>query len=207
MATSKRPSYFERLRKGAGLAALAITFATVGIQGVILDLLPVKELQDAANLVQLLFRTAPLTLAFAVIAGLVVDQIESGNDDRWFWVVPGCALVLWVSTLLGNTLGGMQVHPAQVVREEGVVNPFLRGIYYLINMGTGYYRAYGHSTFWSSLILGIFLYWAVPMTLLHLQGGTAAGKQKPGGPRRFRLRKANRRQEEEPAPGSSESEA
>jgi len=149
--------YLLELKRAAGLTALVVTLLSTGMQAA---LLKAFALEDALTLLTVFFRTAPLTIAVALIAALVMEAVDS-VEDRWFWTVVKAAIVLWVSTLLGNWLGGLRIEPVDVLTGgEKSVNPFVRAAFYLVNALAGYFKAYGGATFLSSVALGCFLFWA-----------------------------------------------
>jgi hypothetical protein len=149
--------YLGELKRGAGWAAVAVTLVSTGVQAAVLK---ASGLEDAVTLLQLFFRTAPLTVAVAVIAELVADAADSAKD-RWFVTLLYSAGVLWAATLIGGALGGLQIRPEPVLTGgEKSVNPAVWAAFYLVNMLAGYFKAYGDGPFLSSLILGGFLFWA-----------------------------------------------
>jgi hypothetical protein len=156
------------LQQGVGLAGLAITFVTLGGQAAMVKAL---QLDEAASLIQMFCRTAPLTVAFAFITGLVLDVAD--DESRWPWTLVWSAVILWISTFVGSIFGGLKVEPADVVADRAI-NPVLKAVFYLINMGTGYYRAYGDAAFWSSLILGVLLFWVCGVFVRYVEAPSSS---------------------------------
>lgn len=138
----------EQIRNWTGIVAVLVTLLTVGLQAAVLKLL---DLEDAIELANLFLRTAPLTISVALVA---YATIREWFEHLYAWILY-FAVVLGTATSLGETFGGMQVVPVQVVPHSvrlGAING-------LVNLLAGYCVAYTWPVFTSSLILGMFLAW------------------------------------------------
>jgi hypothetical protein len=142
----------QEVRAVATVVTVVVTLLTVGVQAAVL-----KALQVEVELLQVLLRTAPLTLAVATC--YLLWHGVGPRDDRPLLMLLLTTAVLLGSLLLSGWLGGVRPDMA-IPREWWILIAPKQAINFIGGALSAYYRAYGSGTFVSSLILGVFLGWA-----------------------------------------------
>jgi len=148
------PGFFgkvEKIQKIGGFVAIVISILVLGLQATALKAIGLSIAPPGApevTLTTVFLQTAPFTIAVTIIA-LVLRKEESSRGVWEGFVL--AAIVLAVSVYLNAWLTG---------KEIGVPilgNPFV----VVLNTLTYYWQLYGASLFVSSIVLGVFLAWAI----------------------------------------------
>ncbi len=112
-------------------------------------LVSTERMEDigAATFIEVFLQTAPLTIGVMLIAMAVIRKWWTETGPLLFF----SAAVLFASVFIGSWLGGL-AGDASIQGNLGMV--FFRTLRF-------YWRHYGPGLFLSSLILGVFLAWAL----------------------------------------------
>lgn len=143
----------KHLRTGFVITTVLLALVTGGVQAALIKLL---NLDEALSMIQVFYKTAPLTLALTLsFLGWMFWMSRDAKDafPKWF-VLTG--LCLWGAAELGNALGALQVEMPPALYSSTDPWESFKSIW-VIRAIRGYYAAYGLVSFWSSIILSGFL--------------------------------------------------
>jgi hypothetical protein len=135
------------------LATVAIVMVTTGLQAAVLTLLTGKV--DWKILWSVYLTTAPLTTALALTAGGAWPNKEWRESffSRLVESVAAAAFFLFLAALVSKYLGGLDVDWNQKLIPGDHGGPL--GSFFVVNSIYAFFRAYGPTTFWSSVALGV----------------------------------------------------
>lgn len=159
---AERAKLKRDLRIGFVFTTVLLALVTGGVQAALIKLL---NLDEALSLIEVFFKTAPLTLALTLsLLGWMFWMSRDGKDAfaKWF-VLTG--LCLWGAAELGNALGALQVDMPPASYSSNDAWESLKSIW-MVRAIRGYYAAYGPASFWSSIILSGFLVFAALRVLM-----------------------------------------
>lgn len=145
-----QPRYPGTVTRHVGsLLQLAVLTLGLGAQGAFHKVVSAENLREIgdATLLRVFLQTAPLTIAVILITLAIMRKWWAEAASTLFFA----AVVLFLSVMAGSWFGGLGHLPAM---QGNLGTVFFRAL------GV-YWRAYGPSLFFSSLMLGVFLAWTL----------------------------------------------
>jgi hypothetical protein len=161
--------FAEDTHKTLLVAGVLITLVGTSAQAALLKLL---GLEEPLTLLEVFLRTAPLTVAIALI--ILIFLSGSDAEERWMSVI-FAMIILAIAGFISTAFAGLRVEPVWLGKSGpqgyGIFTPFVVIYAYL----RGFYHAYGPPSFWSSVVLGVTLDVILSRSMLlhaHLKGAT-----------------------------------
>ncbi len=155
------------VRYAAVAAGFLVALVTTGLQAAVLT---VWTGDAATTLLDVFVRTAPLTLAVALIVRWSADfwhgrvQVFEGHPPFQFLVWIGVvSMILYDARAVGDLLGDHVETQRVLVPAQGGGLLYVAGqraVAAIINSVAGYYQTYGFAKFASALVLGAFVAFA-----------------------------------------------
>jgi hypothetical protein len=161
-------------------AGFLVALVTTGLQAAVLT---VWKGDAAATLLDVFVRTAPLTLAVAIIVRWSADfwhgrvQVFEGHPPFQFLVWIGVvSMILYDARAVGDLLGDHVETQRVLAPAQGGGVMYVAGqraVAAIVNSVAGYYQTYGFAKFTSALVLGAFVAFAWWRLGRHAPGAAA----------------------------------